>query len=72
MTIYLKADNPHSLFQMEKLVASGIDVMGAKEVEVSTNDEGDVLWVNVNGICLLRICKIKNLKLLPLKEGNAD
>ena len=40
-----------------------IDVNGAHAVQVETSDDGTVLWVNVNGVCLVRICRIKNLEL---------
>ncbi len=28
-------------------------------VEVAIRDDGGVLWVNVDGVCVLRICQIK-------------
>lgn len=30
-------------------------------VEVQIKDDGSVLWVNVEGICVLRICRIGQL-----------
>ena len=37
-----------------------LDVTGPTtgEVEVSIREDGRVLWVNVGGVCLLRICRI--------------
>ena len=49
---------------MDRLLNHQLDVTGAKGVEVSSRlklDGTSVLWVNVNGVCLLRICQIKEL-----------
>jgi hypothetical protein len=32
-------------------------------VDVQIRADGKVLWVNVDGVCVLRICRITNLKL---------
>lgn len=34
------------------------DITGARAVEVSVRDDGKVLWVNVDGLCVLRVCRI--------------
>jgi hypothetical protein len=44
---------------MDTLVAAHLDVTGAANVEVLWNESETILWVNVNGVCLLRICQIK-------------
>jgi len=38
-----------------------MDVTGAHNVQVMTDKKG-ILWVNVNGVCLLRICQIQHLE----------
>jgi len=38
-----------------------LDIIGAEHVEVLVKEDGKVLWVNVNGMCALRICKIDSL-----------
>jgi hypothetical protein len=38
-----------------------IDITGATLVEVETSKDGTRLWVNVNGVCVLRCCQIKIL-----------
>jgi len=38
-----------------------IDITGATIVEVESSADGTRLWVNVNGVCTLRCCKIKTL-----------
>jgi hypothetical protein len=40
------------------LTDAHVDVTGAKVVEVEYKKK--VLWVNVNGVCLLRICGIES------------
>jgi hypothetical protein len=38
---------------------NALDVTGPTgDVEVAIRDDGKVLWVNVGGVCLLRICRI--------------
>ncbi len=53
----------------DKIVEAHTDVTGAAFVEVRQNGapSNRVLWVNVNGVCLLRICRIENLT-LPTEE----
>lgn len=39
-----------------------LDITGAKDVEVAISGEnitGKVFWINVDGVCVLRICRIK-------------
>jgi hypothetical protein len=38
-----------------------LDVMGAEVVEVIIRQDQKVIWVNVNGACILRVCRIDNL-----------
>ena len=38
-----------------------LDISGAEHVEVSVRGDNKVLWVNVNGVCVLRICQIEEL-----------
>jgi hypothetical protein len=60
MPVNIKADSI-DLDSMRKIMESHVDVTGAELVEVQINSNRDTMWVNVNGICLLRICKINNL-----------
>lgn len=41
------------------LMNNALDITGAELVDVSWQD--GVLWVNVNGICVLRVCRIRKL-----------
>jgi hypothetical protein len=43
----------------EDIANSFVDVVEVDAVQVSINRSGGILYVNVNGICLLRICRIK-------------
>lgn len=38
-----------------------LDITGPTEVYIDVREDGNVLWVNVDGICRLRICRIKKL-----------
>jgi hypothetical protein len=40
-----------------------LDITGAKLVEVEVSKDQRVLWINVDGICRLRICQIDRLEL---------
>lgn len=37
---------------------SALDISEPKDVQIVTNLQEDTLWVNVDGICVLRISKI--------------
>jgi hypothetical protein len=38
-----------------------IDITAPDVVEVSIREDGTVIWINVDGICKLRVCQIPNL-----------
>jgi len=38
---------------------AALDVTGAAVVQVHVRRDGKVLWVNVNGVCVLRVCRIQ-------------
>jgi hypothetical protein len=39
-----------------------LDITGPTDVEVIIREDRTVLWVNVEGACRLRICKIRNFE----------
>lgn len=39
-----------------------LDFTAPDIVEVTVTPEGDRLWVNVNGRCVLRCCQVKEMK----------
>ncbi len=64
MPTYIKAGNPTDPVQWDRLLEAHMDITGAVHVEVSTGliaGQKPVLWVNVDGVCVLRICQITNL-----------
>jgi len=38
-----------------------IDLHDSKVVELVIRDDGKVVWVNVDGVCRLRVCRIESL-----------
>jgi hypothetical protein len=80
MVNYLRADTPADPIQWSKLVEAHTDITGAAVVEVKSSPSQPgtlpVLWVNVNGVCVLRICRIEQLfvqeKLVGSKDPNTD
>lgn len=46
-----------------------LDITGAAHVEVRLRGDGSVMWVNVDGICRLRICQIAELVLEDARPG---
>ena len=54
------------------LMANQLDVTGAVIVQVSASEgpRGKILHVNVNGVCLLRICQIQILELEMMQLGS--
>lgn len=45
----------------DRLSGNMIDITAPEIVEVSIRPDGKVLWINVNGICVLRACNIGTL-----------
>ena len=56
----------------QQLMESQLDITAPiNGVEIIFNEERRVLWVNIDGICVLRICQIKKLDSnLFNKEGD--
>jgi hypothetical protein len=47
--------------QLELVVAAEMDVAGPEAVEVEVRADGTVIWVNVDGICRFRACRVGRL-----------
>lgn len=45
----------------DKLLEAQVDITGPEHVEVLIDRKRSVVWVNVNGVCVLRACQITNL-----------
>ena len=45
----------------EQIMADMLDITGPAEVEVKFDKQRMVLWININGICALRACRIGNV-----------
>lgn len=40
-----------------------LDVSGPELVQIQIRQDGKVVWVNVDGLCLLRLCMISKLEI---------
>jgi len=38
-----------------------LDVAAPEVVQVVVKDDGKVIWVNVDGVCLFRACRVEKL-----------
>ena len=59
----------------DDLMRMAIDIADPRlEVEVQTSEEGDRLWINIDGVCVLRIQNMKPgvLKLPTNKENGSS
>lgn len=45
----------------DDIVGKQMDITGANIVDVQIRADGTVIWVNVDGVCKLRICRIEKL-----------
>lgn len=45
----------------DRLLEAQVDVTNPEHVEVLVDRKRSVVWVNVNGVCVLRACQITNL-----------
>ena len=57
----MRADDAEGSF--DALLENQLDITGAKLVSVQWREDNSVLWVNVNGVCVLRVCAIEKLKI---------
>lgn len=55
----LCADNPEDTAQLNALLEAHTDVTGAALVNIQVRDNR--VWINVNGVCLLRVCQAQNI-----------
>jgi len=44
-----------------KVQGEPVDVVGPKIVQIMLRDDKKVLWVNVDGVCLFRACRIEKV-----------
>jgi hypothetical protein len=49
-----------------------VDITGAEVVEVLIRNDGSVVWVNIDGICILRVCRVKKLELNDLRPQHGQ
>lgn len=47
-----------------------VDVTAPQDVEVKIRSDGKVVWVNVDGICLFRVCRIQNLTVSDERDSD--
>lgn len=57
MMFFLDSQQPH------------IDITGAENVTVEFRGDGNVLWVHVDGVTVLRVCQIVKFNIEPPSEG---
>lgn len=48
-------------YSPEEILDKQIDITGPDIVEISIREDGKVIWINVDGICACRVCRIKEL-----------
>jgi hypothetical protein len=51
----IQVNNPHD----KEFI--NLDITSPEHVQIQIKHDRKVIWVNVDGICRLRICQIKNL-----------
>lgn len=44
------------------------DITGAEIVQIQIRNDGKVIWVNTENGCVLRICQIKKLEIVDLRN----
>jgi hypothetical protein len=52
----------------DSIVGPQLDITAPEMVQVQLRDDGKVLWVNVDGVCRLRISRIPKDSLSVLEE----
>ena len=41
-----------------------LDIAEPKVIQIEVNPTGSILWVNIDGLCVLRVCKIAKLTII--------
>ncbi len=53
----------------ELIASNALDITAPQhEVSIEIRNDGTVIWINVDGICALRICRIPALKIEDGRE----
>lgn len=60
-TIATLIEKGERVLELEKLLEKCLDLSGGS-VEVKIRNDGKVVWVNYQGACVLRICRIEHLE----------
>ena len=47
---------------------SFLDISQPKIVQVEINPSGSILWVNIDGLCMLRVCVIERLDVIDNRK----
>jgi hypothetical protein len=47
---------------------SMLDITGAQKVEIEIRADGKVVWVNVDDVCRLRVCRIEGITINDYRE----
>ena len=47
-----------------------VDIAEAETVEVLIRADGSVVWINVDGLCRLRACRVKNIVINDERHKN--
>ena len=55
--------------KMEELLKRQLDITAPHMVHVGVSADRKVLWVNVDGICVLRVCQIPYLRIEQPTSG---
>lgn len=53
----------------EGILNNQIDITGADVVELSISHDGSVVWVNVDGVCACRVCRVNQVVVDDRREA---
>ncbi|GAI17333.1 unnamed protein product [marine sediment metagenome] len=54
--------------EIDKLLEKATGITGARVCEISIREDGKVIWINVDGVCVCRVCRIIELVLDDRRE----
>lgn len=63
MTTMIDCTGKPPIATLEALSQAHVDVTAPDGVEVVVSADQKTIWVNVNGVCVFRACRIKHLRL---------
>lgn len=59
---------PNEIIRSYEPTMGQLDITGAGDIEIKVRNDKKVIWVNIDGLCVLRVCRIKGKVVVECPE----